>query len=169
MTALYGPESHQVTTLRAEALKPLAPQGALIVIGALTNVAADIDAGLVGTLEKRITGDVLTDFVGLARAILQEQGGRGKNVAAVLAAAAFEDTIRRMGATYGGTIGRDDLQDVIGALKKASVLVPPQLGIAVAYLSFRNHALHAEWDKIETAATHSVLGFVEQLLIKHFG
>jgi len=29
--------------------------------------------------------------------------------------------------------------------------------------------LHAEWDKIDAAAVHSVLSFVEQLVIKHFG
>src|SRR5262245_20873304 len=111
MTALYGPESHQVTTLRAEALRVLPLPGNQIIVGSLTNVAAEIDAGLLGSLEKRITGDVLTDFVALARAILQEQGARGKNVAAVLAAAAFEDTIRRMAATFAGIVGRDDLQD----------------------------------------------------------
>lgn len=40
--------------------------------------------------------------------------------------------------------------------------------IAQSYLSFRNHALHANWDKIEKESIHSVLGFVEQLLLKHF-
>jgi hypothetical protein len=170
MTAIYGAESHQVATLREAARTDRTPQrGIQIITGTLKNVLAEIDAGLLGSLEKRVTGDVLADFVGLARFILQERGERGKNVAAVLAAAAFEDTIRRMGATFAGTIGRDDLQDVIQTLKKADVLVRPQLSIAQSYLSFRNHALHADWDKIEVAATHSVLGFVEQLVIKYFG
>ena len=52
--------------------------------------------------------------------------------------------------------------------KEVSVLVAPQLGIALSYLSFRNHALHAEWQKIDRASVQSVLGFVEQLLLKHF-
>jgi hypothetical protein len=169
MTEVYGAESHQVAEFRKQALSPMASRGIQIIAGVLRNILAEIDAGLLGSLTRRVTGDVLTDFVALARAILDEHGERGKNVAAVLAAAAFEDTIRRMGTTLAGTVGRDDLQDVIQALKKAGVLVAPQLGIAGSYLSFRNHALHADWDKIDAASVHSVLGFVEQLLIKHFG
>jgi hypothetical protein len=53
-------------------------------------------------------------------------------------------------------------------VKDKGVLVAPQLAIALSYMNFRNHTLHANWDKIELAAVHSVLGFVEQLLLKHF-
>lgn len=168
MSGIYGPESHQVAMLRTEGLKGMAGFGIQILRGILENVQADIDAGLIGSVQKRAVGEVLTDFIGLARFTLQERADQAKNVAAVLAAAAFEDTIRRMGAAFAGVIGRDDLQDVIQALKKAGVLVSPQLGIAQSYLSFRNHALHADWEKIDAAAVHSVLGFVEQLLLKHF-
>jgi len=34
----------------------------------------------------------------------------------------------------------------------------PQVGIAQSYLSFRNHALHANWDKIERESIHSAGG-----------
>src|SRR5207248_67235 len=104
---------------------------------------------------------------GLARTVIDDGAG-GKNVAAVLAAAAFEDTVRRMGRELAGVTARDDLDKVIDALKKANVLQSPQLGIALSYLKFRNDALHADWENIEKAAVHSVLGFVEQLLLKHF-
>lgn len=53
-------------------------------------------------------------------------------------------------------------------MKDAGLLVAPQLGIALSYLNFRNHALHAQWNVIDRAAVESVLGFVEQLLLKHF-
>jgi len=169
MGAVYGPQSNQVVTLcksvRAE--KMSWDQGP-IVLGSLLNLKRELEAGLAGSLQKRITGDVLTDFIQLARAALDKNEDGAKNVAAVLAAAAFEDTIRRMGATLGGVVGRDDLSKVINTLKDKEILQPPQLGMAVSYLKFRNDALHADWDLIDRAGVNSVLGFVEQLLLKHF-
>lgn len=132
------------------------------------NLRAELDAGLVGSLQQRIVGDVLADFIQLVRAALDEPTAEAKNVAAVLAAAAFEDTIRRMGSNLAGVTSREKLSDVIEVLKSRGILQPPQLGIAVSYLNVRNLALHANWDQIERAAVHSVLGFVEQLLLKHF-
>src|SRR5207247_10616298 len=73
--------------------------------GTLRAMKADIDAGFTGNLRQQITGEVLTDLIQLSRTILYEQGEKAKNVAAVLAAAAFEDTIRRMGATIAGVLG----------------------------------------------------------------
>ena len=113
-------------------------------------------------------GTILSDLVQLARAALNEGGDNAKNVAAVLAAAAFEDALRRMGETFVGSIGQDDLFEVLKKLKEANVIHSPQLGIAQSYLSFRNHALHAKWEKIERESVQSALGFVEELLLKHF-
>ena len=73
-----------------------------------------------------------------------------------------------MGAELAGVIEPDDLSEVINQLKENGVLQSPQLGIAQSYLSFRNHALHANWNKIQRESVDSVLGFVEQLLLKHF-
>jgi hypothetical protein len=136
--------------------------------GALRNLKSEIDRGLVGDLRKQVSGEVLTDLIQLSRTVLSEQGDKAKSVAAVLAAAAFEDTVRRMGRTFAGAIGQDDLSEVLRKLKDAGVMLGPQVGIAQSYLNFRNHALHANWDKIEKESVHSVLGFVEQLLLKHF-
>ena len=73
-----------------------------------------------------------------------------------------------MGSTFAGVMGKEDLEDVISALKTKGILVAPQLGIAIGYLNFRNRALHANWDQVERAAVVSVLAFVEELLLKHF-
>jgi len=177
MSAVYGLESHQVMSLREYADRLLADKRiapidssnlTYVATGALRNLKEQLEAGLAGSLQKRMVGEVLTDFIQLARAALDETEDNAKNVAAVLASAAFEDTIRRMGATFAGVLGRDDLSDVIEALKNKGVLQSPQLGIALSYLNFRNRALHAQWEQIDRAAVHSVLGFVEQLLLKHF-
>lgn len=99
---------------------------------------------------------------------MKEPDEGAKNVAAVLAAAAFEDTIRRLAREHAGLIGQDNLAGVIVRLRDAQVLVAPQLGIATSYLKFRNDALHADWNGIEPASVASVLAFVEALLLQHF-
>jgi hypothetical protein len=135
--------------------------------GTLQNLRGDLDAGLVGNLQRSIMGEVLTDFIQLARNTLNEKGDDAKNVAAVLAAAAYEDTMRRL-ATTSGIPHHEKLADVLTALKNTGVLQGTQVGIATSYLNFRNSALHAQWERVDREAVASVLGFVEQLLIKHF-
>ena len=49
---------------------------------------ADLEAGLVGNLERHVAGEVIADLLGLAREVLADDR---LNVAAVLTAAAFED------------------------------------------------------------------------------
>lgn len=178
LSAVYGPDSPQARTLQDVANELRNSKNynyqhnmsTLIraVEGALRNLKEELDSGLAGSLQKRLTSEVLTDLVQLARAVLDESGDSAKNVAAVLAAAAYEDTIRRMGASFAGIIGKEDLSNVIDVLKTKGILVAPQLGIAISYLSFRNHALHANWDKIDRTSVNSVLAFVQELLLKHF-
>ena len=38
-----------------------------------------------------------------------------------------------------------------------------------SYVTVRNKAFHAEWDKIDEPDIRSVIGFVEQFLLTHFG
>ena len=135
--------------------------------GTLQNLKAAIANDLLGTIQKSVTGEVLTDFIRLTRAALDENNDNGKNVAAVLAAAVYEDTIRRLAEAHGlPHMGK--LQDQIQSLKDAGVIQGSQVGILTAYLNFRNNALHAQWEKVERESIVSVLGFVEQLLMKHF-
>ncbi len=136
--------------------------------GLLENLKSEIESGMLGSLKSRLAGEVLSDFIQLAREALSESNQGARNVAAVLAAAAYEDTIRRMGSELAGIQGRPDLQDVIIELKQKGILEGPQVAIAQSYLKFRNDALHADWNKIDTPSIHSILGFVEHLLVKHF-
>jgi len=137
--------------------------------GALLNIKAELDGDLLGNLQKRVASDVLIDFIRLARHVIEEQREGGKDVAAVLVAAAYEDAIRRMGVAHTKLAEGEDLAAVIDALKKAGTLVPPQLSVALGYLNFRNRALHAQWKDIDLTTVRSALAFVEELLLKHFG
>lgn len=63
---------------------------------------------------------------------------------------------------------RENLNDVLPALKNGGILVGPQLSTAQSYLTFRNKALPAEWNVIDRPTVSSALGFVEELILKHF-
>lgn len=119
-------------------------------LGALKNLKREVEEGLVGNLRKEVTGEVLGDFVQLAKVTLDEGTEEAKNVAAVLAAAAFEDTIRRLGALYCSILTRDALPDILFRLKSADVLKGSQVGVVQSHFQFRNDAMHADWKKIDT-------------------
>lgn len=175
LTSLYGPHSPQVDDLtkKGKSFSDRFAGGGLdnqltdLAQGVLQNLKTEIELGIVTSLSGSITGDVLTDFLKLARAILGESGEGAKNVAAVLAAALFEDTLRRI-ATQNGIPHIEKLQDLLTELKGKQILQGTQIGIANSYLYFRNSALHAQWDRVERESVVSVLGFLEQLLMKHF-
>jgi uncharacterized protein YutE (UPF0331/DUF86 family) len=135
--------------------------------GALHAIQADVEGGILGSLLDAVTGDVLSDLIKLARTVSDEGGDASKNVAAVLAAAAFEDSLRRLAASVG-LPHHEKLADVVTALKEEDVLQGSQVGIAQSYLSFRNRALHAKWAEVDRPEVASVLGFTEALLVKHF-
>jgi len=137
-------------------------------IGALESLLLDLNAGLIGNLQQRIAGEVLGDLIQLAKAALSENTPGTINVAAVLIAASYEDTIRRMGNQLAGITDRRDLEKVLIVLKEKGHLKGAQVGIAQSYLKFRNDALHADWDNIEKESVNSCLSFVEGLLLKHF-
>lgn len=134
--------------------------------GVLDSLRSDLDAGLVGDLQRTIEGEVLGDLVELAKTVLSDSSAI--NVAAVLTAAVYEDTIRRMGRQLAEITDRPKLETVINKLKEAGHFKGAQVGIAQSYLKFRNDALHADWDDIEKESVNSCLSFVEGLLSKHF-
>ena len=177
LQALYGKGSSQERDLRAlvETIGAKVPhedhrvgQAINAIQGVLVSVKADLDAGVIGTLAGVVTADVLTDLVKLSRAVLDEAGDDAKNVGAVLAAAAFEDAIRRC-AGLNNLPQEEKLADLLTTLKDSGHLQGAQVGIAQSYLSFRNRALHAKWAEIDRASVNSVLGFTEQFIMQQFG
>jgi hypothetical protein len=139
-----------------------------MVIGSLRAMRSDIEAGVLGSIERRGAGYVLADMLDLAKQALAENTDDAKNVSAVLTAASFEDTIRRMGTGLADVQDRPPLSSVLEALKNAGVLVGAPFTTAQSYLKFRNDALHADWANINPAVVGSCLAFVELLLLQHF-
>ena len=122
----------------------------------------DIDAGVVGSLEKRLSGEIFADFLTLAKNAL---GEGQKDVAAVLASAALEDTLKKFALLNGLDVEGKTLDNVIGALKGAGHFSGAAKGIVGAMPKIRNHAMHAEWDQIKDHDVASLIGFTEQFLL----
>ena len=141
---------------------------ALFAKGVLANLKSEVEQGLVGSLRREVTGEVLADFVELAKIALAEGTDGSKNVAAVLAAAAFEDTLRRLGELYCNIQTRAPLPDILVSLKTADILKGSQIGVVQSHFQFRNDAMHADWQKIDKVAVGTIIGLVQELLLKHF-
>ena len=177
LTALYGAQSSQLKAFLAgqEMLGKMKPGTGDVLFtqcghahGAIQNAKAEVQAGLIVSVRILVAGEMLAELVRLGKDALEGRTPESKNVAAVLVAAAFEDLMRRMGEEFAGVTGRAELQDVVTALKNATVLKGGQVGTALSYLQFRNDSLHADWDKVDRSQIQSCIGFIEGLLMKHF-
>jgi hypothetical protein len=124
----------------------------------------DFEGGYVSTLEQGIAGEVFGSLLNSASAALKKGY---KDSAAVLAAAAFEDSLKKIGGLHGLNVAEQELGSVIGALKAQQLLQGGAAKSADRYLNFRNWAMHANWEKITEEEVGGLIGFVEQLLIKH--
>lgn len=134
-------------------------------LGLFLAAKSDFDGGYVFNVDLRVSGEVFGDFVVLAKQALSEGH---KDVAAVLACTALEDALKRFAAVNGLSVDGQTMQDVINALKSKGLVAGAQKSLLDAMPKIRNHALHANWDKISETEVSSVIGFVEQFLLSKF-
>jgi hypothetical protein len=171
---IYGDPSPQLAAFK-ERLKPghgrwdkepdqldyrLAGEIELVLDAAL----ADYESGLTGSARAQAKGEVLGDFVALARNSLDQNDDGADRVAAVLAAAALEETLKQLGAENGIDVYNRDVRGVIQKLKDGNVLTGAQPAVANGLTPFRDRAFHGQFDQIERGTTQSALAFVEGLL-----
>ena len=136
-----------------------------LIIGSLSNVREELEAGLIRNVSKEVAGEVIGDLVVLAKAELKEGF---IPVAAVLASAALEDALKRKAEELGLDVEDKSLDDVINALKSKSFFRGAQTKIITSFVRLRNYAMHAEWKKIQETDVSSLIGFLEPFLLDHF-
>jgi hypothetical protein len=175
LTALYGAQSTQLRVfMEGQNQLSRARQGISPVansdhaLGAIKNAKAELEAGMIASLRVLVTGEMLAELVRIGKEILETNTEEAKNVAAVLVAAAYEDLIRRMGEEFASLSGRPKMEDVVNALKSASVLKGGEVTVALGFLKFRNDSLHAHWTNVSRAQAESCVAFIEGLIVKHF-
>jgi hypothetical protein len=133
--------------------------------GIFLGASADYRGGYLFHIETTISGELLGDFVSMARLALAEGY---KDVAAVLACAALEDTLKRYACLNELNVDDKALQEVVSALKSKGLVSGAQKSLLDVMPKIRDFAMHANWDKIQSADVQSVIGFVEQFLLTKF-
>lgn len=134
--------------------------------GILANVKIEIEGGLLRSIREEARGEILADFVVLAKDAIDNGA---KDVAAVLSCAALEDTLKRFAESVGiKEVDDKEMPEVINALKAASAISGPQAKVIRSFVGIRKKAMHAEWSKIDTSEVHSVIAFVQDFIAKRF-
>jgi hypothetical protein len=125
----------------------------------------DFEKRFVFSLENRLYGKILGDFVLLAREALRNNK---KDVAAVLISASLEDILKKYAIKNGLEDDDKSIQEVINFLKSKGLIHGAQNPLLKSMAKTRNYAMHANWDKITSEEVSSIIGFIEQFLIDKF-
>jgi len=125
----------------------------------------DYQAGFFTSLSSNISGELFGDFVKLAKRCLSEDC---KDSAAVVASAALEDIFKRYAVLQGLDVKDKSMQEVVNALKSKGLIGGAQKSLVDSMPKIRDYAMHAKWDKIQSADVSAMIGFIERFLIDHF-
>ncbi|MBL7951919.1 MAG: hypothetical protein JNM62_09375 [Flavobacteriales bacterium] len=150
--------------LRSSGAYSNAENVAPVACAVLKSTKADVEAGWVESLERTYSGIVIADFVVMARNAIAE--GRTE-VASVLACAALEDALKRTGELAGLAVSEQEMPGVINELVKAGIIAGPQSKLVRSFSAIRNKAMHAEFDKVDSADVKAVIGFTEAFILKN--
>ena len=131
----------------------------------LTASKEDYEGEYLFQLDNFIAGDILGDFVSLAKITLKEGN---KDVAAVLASAALEDALKKYASKNDLEVNDKSMQEVVSALKSKGLVSGAQKSLLDTMPKLRDYAMHANWEKIKPEDVSSIIGFVEQFLLSNF-
>ena len=133
--------------------------------GYLRELKAAIKEGRIVNIQSEARGEVLGDFLALAREVFD--AGQ-KDVASVLACAALEDTLKRCASERGLNVRDKNMSNVVNTLKSVGIIRGPQSALLNRFIKLRNHAFHAEWDAIDTQDVKDITRFTEEFLAYQF-
>jgi uncharacterized protein YutE (UPF0331/DUF86 family) len=134
------------------------------VLGVLQSVHLEAQAGLLVKLEDQVVATTFDDF--LDHAAEYHRAGKIKE-AAVLSSAVLEDTIKRIANKNGVEPKSLSLEPLIDELAKRAVFTPVKTKRIKSFAGVRNHALHAEWDKLDLKDVGAQIAGVRELLDEH--
>ena len=134
------------------------------VLGVLQSVQLEAKAGLLTKLEDQVVATAFDDF--LDHASQYHKAGKVKE-AAVLASAVLEDTIKRIAYKSGIGASGQSLEPLIDELAKLNVFTPVKAKRLKSFSAIRNHALHAEWDKLDIKDVGAQIAGLRELLDEH--
>lgn len=141
-------------------------QAVRTIAGLFQALLNDIDAGLLGDLQDKISAEIFDDFIDHAERY--RQLGQ-KNESGVIAGVVFEDTIRRIYRSKVGTDGDQKLEELINSLAKQGILTPLQSKQAKVASHVRTKATHAKWDEFDLGGVEGTIQITRLLLREHLG
>lgn len=160
-TTIYGAGSPQLDMVKATQQGMYNVTMVQVLHGYLRELKETIRGGLIVNIQSETRDEVLGNFLALAREALD--AGQ-KDVAAVLACAALEDTLKRCASNRGLDIQDKDMSEVVNALKSKGIIGRPQGDMLRGYVQIRNKVFHAQWDAIDVAAVSGIIGFTQGFL-----
>ena len=134
------------------------------VLGLLQSVQLEAQAGLLTKLEDQVVATAFDDF--LDHAAQYHKSGKVKE-AAVLASAVMEDTVKRIAIKSGIDPNGLSLEPLIDELAKREVITQVKAKRLKSYSAIRNHALHAEWEKLDLKDVGAQISGLRELLDEH--
>jgi hypothetical protein len=143
---------------RAEAIKSECV-GAMVSI--LENLLADVEAGLISSLEDKVRAETFDDFLDHAEEYLKG----GPKESGVIAGVVFVDTIRRIAQNNEIAVGH--LETTINDLVKKGVITATKAKRAKSAAHVRTKATHAEWDEFDLRDVSDTIRFTRELITAH--
>ena len=133
--------------------------------GCLRTIKTEIEAGLVVRIQSQAQGEIIGDFIELAREAL---GAGQKNVAAVLACAALEDALKRTAKDCDLDVYDKVMSEVINALKSKGEIRSGEAKTLGNYVNLRDSAFHAQWDEFEDSDVEEIIEYTAEFLTERF-
>jgi hypothetical protein len=130
----------------------------------LNSLLTDIDGGLIADFGNKIRAETFDDF--LEHADVYRKEGK-KQAAGVLSGVVFEDTIRRICRDKGITEKGAELEQLIIALQKQTVITGQQARQARTAAFVRTKATHAQWDEYDLDGVAETITLTRTLLRDH--
>ena len=129
-------------------------------LGHLRFLRDAVDKGELSSLQNELSAADFAEFLQHARQYLAEEK---KVEASVIAAAVFEDTVKRLGRAFA-IEDLSKLDATINALKSKGAVTSVEAKQLRYLAGVRNAALHASWDEFELDAVSDLIDGVDRLL-----
>jgi len=139
---------------------------AIAIAECLRGMLPDINAGLIADFGNRVRAETFDDFLDHTEAYHRE-GQR--QAAGVLAGVVFEDTIRRISRDKGIQEKGEDLDKLISALARQTVITSQQSKQARTAAHVRTKATHAQWDEYDLDGVEETIRLTRTFLQDHLG
>jgi len=133
--------------------------------GLLVGTRNNLTSGLLDDLTSRVLIDIKSDFLDIAKSLLDDGE---KDPAAVLACIVLEDSAKRLARKAQLTdVLNKELGVVASRLLSAGVIEKSTNQSIQSFKNLRNAALHAQWDQVSAESVALLLAFLPMFLEKH--